>query len=476
MISARRAQASRVNGRASKGPRTAAGKAVSSRNARRHGLNVPLAADPRLAAEIAALARLIAGEDAGADLLACAEAIAQAQLDLRRIRQARHALFAREVRTPAEGAGALTTDTCPADALARIAEAIAQNAREFAVLARYERRAVSRRTSAIRAFDRLRARQALMAEHTPQAQEMPQAEHLPPAQHMPSPASGLAERTQGGPADDQSGGTNPGGPAPSPIWRNEPGPADPTIIPAERTRRSVRERHGARGRSRAPRAPPEPAWARRARRLRWRDWIPALPEQSLRRLVPLILVPLILVLIACAVGAPALAQQAASRHTSTKAQQCRAVKMPEPDSAASVCRGLAGLVVVVAEEDVRQSVSVGRTRAAAEKEPAATTFFGPPSFAHEAIEWRLDAKTRRPAAIIQRWTLIPSEEPRRDILVVTRLPPGPVCHVAYIDVAKNPDAAALARKAADEEARTFDCSKDARVIGARGAEIAVTGR
>ena len=49
MISARRAQASRVNGRASKGPRTPAGKAISSRNARRHGLNIPLAADPRLA-------------------------------------------------------------------------------------------------------------------------------------------------------------------------------------------------------------------------------------------------------------------------------------------------------------------------------------------------------------------------------------------------------------------------------------------
>ena len=459
MISARRAQASRVNGRASKGPRTLAGKAISSRNARRHGLNVPLAADPRLAAEIAALARLIAGEEASADLCACAEAVAAAQLDLRRVRQARHALFARDATPPADGAcaaDALTTDAFPADALAHIVEAIAQNAREFAVLARYERRAVSRRTSAIRAFDRLRARQALTAQH------------MPPAEHMPSPACGLAERTQGSPADDQSGGTNPGGPAPSPIWRNEPGPADRPGILAKRTRRGRGERHGARGRSRAPRAPPEPAWVARARRLRWRDWIPSLPEQSLRRLVPLILV-----LVACAMGAPALAQQAASRHTSTKAQQCRAVKMPEPDSAASVCRGLAGLVVVIAEEDVRQSVSVGRTRAAAEKEPAATTFFGPPSFAHEAIEWRLDAKTRRPAAIIQRWTLIPSEEPRRDILVVTRLPPGPVCHVAYIDVAKNPDADALARKAADEEARTFDCSKDARVVGERGTEIAV---
>ena len=62
------------------------------------------------------------------------------------------------------------------------------------------------------------------------------------------------------------------------------------------------------------------------------------------------------------------------------------------------------------------------------------------------------------------------------MLVVTRLPPGPVCHVAYVDVKANPDANELARKAADEVARGFRCGKDeVKVIGnsGRAAEMAV---
>ena len=46
------------------------------------------------------------------------------------------------------------------------------------------------------------------------------------------------------------------------------------------------------------------------------------------------------------------------------------------------------------------------------------------------------------------------------MLIVTRLPPGPVCHVAHIDVPGNKDANAMARKAADELARKFKCGTD----------------
>jgi hypothetical protein len=59
--------------------------------------------------------------------------------------------------------------------------------------------------------------------------------------------------------------------------------------------------------------------------------------------------------------------------------------------------------------------------------------------------------------------------------VVTRLPPGAVCHGAYVDVAANPDPNELARKAAFEIARDFKCGKDeVQFIGARGrsAELA----
>jgi len=58
------------------------------------------------------------------------------------------------------------------------------------------------------------------------------------------------------------------------------------------------------------------------------------------------------------------------------------------------------------------------------------------------------------------------------LLVVFRLPPAPVCKVAYIDRAANSDADALARTAADEIARDFKCATDkVRVIGTRGPAI-----
>jgi hypothetical protein len=39
------------------------------------------------------------------------------------------------------------------------------------------------------------------------------------------------------------------------------------------------------------------------------------------------------------------------------------------------------------------------------------------------------------------------------MLVITRLPPGAACHVAYVDVKANPNANAVARKAADDGPR-----------------------
>ena len=47
----------------------------------------------------------------------------------------------------------------------------------------------------------------------------------------------------------------------------------------------------------------------------------------------------------------------------------------------------------------------------------------------------------------------------RQMLVVTRLPPGPVCHVAHIEVKGNPNANEEARKVADQLARGFNCDE-----------------
>ena len=50
------------------------------------------------------------------------------------------------------------------------------------------------------------------------------------------------------------------------------------------------------------------------------------------------------------------------------------------------------------------------------------------------------------------------------MLVVTRLGPGGVCHVGYVDARANTDASALAQKIADEKARKFKCGVDKPIV------------
>jgi hypothetical protein len=66
-----------------------------------------------------------------------------------------------------------------------------------------------------------------------------------------------------------------------------------------------------------------------------------------------------------------------------------------------------------------------------------------------------------------RWhTTVGAEDPpvEGEVIVVTRLAPGGVCHVGYIDGKANADAQALAQKLADEKARKFKCGKDKPTI------------
>ena len=132
MSRARRAFASRANGHKSAGPRTRAGKAAAARNARRHGLSLSLLQNEAIEPEVEALARLIIGSIAGLTaephILALACRIAEAQLDLARIRRVRLPVRARLAAEPAV-------------------------AHELLRLDRYESRALTRRKLALRAFD-----------------------------------------------------------------------------------------------------------------------------------------------------------------------------------------------------------------------------------------------------------------------------------------------------------------------------------
>ncbi|GLH79279.1 hypothetical protein SSBR45G_41880 [Bradyrhizobium sp. SSBR45G] len=174
---------------------------------------------------------------------------------------------------------------------------------------------------------------------------------------------------------------------------------------------------------------------------------------------------------------PAATETIASAYTSAAAKDCRTIGgRQERDSSTQTCPGKDGLIVLVNEGDLRQTVSVGRNVRAAAKEPAAQSWFGPFNAAGNTVEWR--TADGKPFAIIQRWQIADNDDQGKNgpkdkpMLVVTRLPPGPVCHVAYVDAAANTNANELARQAADETARGFACGKDKiKIVGMRGRAI-----
>ena len=191
-----------------------------------------------------------------------------------------------------------------------------------------------------------------------------------------------------------------------------------------------------------------------------------------------LIVPTAAALFAAAFGliSPASAQTFSSSYTSSAEKDCRTIGKPKDVSTKQVCPGKSGLVVLLSEDDLRQTVSVGPDHVAAAKEPAAETWFAPFNSTGQTVEWR--AVDGKPFAIIQRWLIADNDDTKagspisKPMLAVTRLPPGPVCHVAYIDGQANRNANELARQAADEFARDFKCGKDeVKVIGEKGAAV-----
>jgi hypothetical protein len=178
------------------------------------------------------------------------------------------------------------------------------------------------------------------------------------------------------------------------------------------------------------------------------------------------LIPLIA---AMAWGAPAAAQTVESAYTDFNLKKCRHTPgKAQEDYGEWRCGGYANIPVWMIAGDQRIMVSYGSR---AKQELAATQTLAAFNGEGNRIEWRMATESngkKRPFATIMRWSTTTTgengEPVHGEVLVVTRLSPGGVCHVGYVDGRANPDANAIAREIADRHARNFRCGTDKRIV------------
>jgi hypothetical protein len=93
MASERQIAANRRNARKSTGPRSSGGRKRASRNAYRHGLTLSISSTAAFAKQLDKLVHKIAGDIEDEIVLERARAVAQAELELARVRRAKVALI-----------------------------------------------------------------------------------------------------------------------------------------------------------------------------------------------------------------------------------------------------------------------------------------------------------------------------------------------------------------------------------------------
>jgi len=165
ITTARQISANRANAAGSTGPRTEAGKAVARLNALRHGLAAAMALEPSADEELEKLARAILPGDNQSELLGLARRVAEAELMLRRVRRAQFMStsipFLNAKVVARYSIDDLQDSIIPGrqdpTAPSIVATPEQRNDYEADALVRYERRALSRRKSAIRDFDAARS-------------------------------------------------------------------------------------------------------------------------------------------------------------------------------------------------------------------------------------------------------------------------------------------------------------------------------
>jgi hypothetical protein len=135
MTSERKAASNRKNAQKSTGPRSGRGRRHSRRNALRHGLAIAIGSDPSFGEDINVLAKALMGASGEQNLGDFVLQVAEAEIDLLRIRKLKASRFKTVLGNP---------ETKLED-YSELNESLAK-------LDRYERRAVSRRKRALRSM------------------------------------------------------------------------------------------------------------------------------------------------------------------------------------------------------------------------------------------------------------------------------------------------------------------------------------